>query len=380
MSPSPASIAFHLPKTRFSCRAKLLVDENPDMAQYFYVPGQSICIAYGTITESVKINIFAEISEEGLPKLEQIGKLVYQQTAAQPRHTLMEVHITIKSVSALVPLPKNHWRSVKAIIEEKIKRVWLEESAEIQKIRWGVIDSGAGSGLSLLVWDQFIPDMTYKDCQEGLTAKATHMEPPSCSGRTLKFLFDWKDLPGSVVNLGAVDDMGFRVSKDVKLRERMCPASVCLLKEQEVLDGFEVAMLRFQSTNTPIKLSGALRVPNDVIVGMSGKNFLANSSLRPLWGRDAQFSAYANLNIDQALSQKCFGGILDLQQAKAAVQRHPQWLNHKSYRKQVTTELVQTIKEYSIFARGQDHGQVAAMPIDSLMTAKIENWIFHYRR
>jgi hypothetical protein len=37
------------------------------------------------------------------------------------------------------------WREAKAIIEKEIDRVWLEEPTEIQKIRWGVIDSGAGS-------------------------------------------------------------------------------------------------------------------------------------------------------------------------------------------------------------------------------------------
>lgn len=38
------------------------------------------------------------------------------------------------------------WREAKAGIENEIERVWLNEPDEIQKIRWGVIDSGAGSG------------------------------------------------------------------------------------------------------------------------------------------------------------------------------------------------------------------------------------------
>jgi len=37
------------------------------------------------------------------------------------------------------------WREAKAIIEKEIDRVWFDEPVEIQKIRWGVIDSGAGS-------------------------------------------------------------------------------------------------------------------------------------------------------------------------------------------------------------------------------------------
>ncbi|MDR1829082.1 MAG: hypothetical protein LBR29_12185 [Methylobacteriaceae bacterium] len=38
------------------------------------------------------------------------------------------------------------WQEAKAIIEKEIDRVWFEEPEEIRKIRWGVIDSGAGSG------------------------------------------------------------------------------------------------------------------------------------------------------------------------------------------------------------------------------------------
>lgn len=38
------------------------------------------------------------------------------------------------------------WREAKATIEREIDRVWFNEPEEIQKIRWGVIDSGAGTG------------------------------------------------------------------------------------------------------------------------------------------------------------------------------------------------------------------------------------------
>jgi hypothetical protein len=38
------------------------------------------------------------------------------------------------------------WREAKSEIERQIERVWIKEPNEIQKIRWGIIDSGAGSG------------------------------------------------------------------------------------------------------------------------------------------------------------------------------------------------------------------------------------------
>ncbi|MEX3960277.1 hypothetical protein [Trinickia sp. EG282A] len=41
---------------------------------------------------------------------------------------------------------KGNWREAKAEIDRQVERVWLAEPEEIQKIRWGIIDSGAGSG------------------------------------------------------------------------------------------------------------------------------------------------------------------------------------------------------------------------------------------
>jgi len=38
------------------------------------------------------------------------------------------------------------WHEAKALIEKEIDRVWFNEPEEIQKIKWGVIDSGAGTG------------------------------------------------------------------------------------------------------------------------------------------------------------------------------------------------------------------------------------------
>ncbi len=38
------------------------------------------------------------------------------------------------------------WLDAKLIIENEIDRIWLDEPEDVQKIRWGIIDSGAGSG------------------------------------------------------------------------------------------------------------------------------------------------------------------------------------------------------------------------------------------
>ncbi|MBD9492216.1 DUF3830 family protein [Ensifer sp. ENS11] len=131
------TLEFHAPGVGLSFRAKLLVNDNPDVVEqvlaqlplkstlghvvisgeaiwmptrivhlgrtnmverhpgavYLYAPGQTICLTYGKITESAKVNKFAEVFEEDLSKLQELGALVYEQTVAQPRRNIVEINV-----------------------------------------------------------------------------------------------------------------------------------------------------------------------------------------------------------------------------------------------------------------------------------------------
>lgn len=134
---SPETLVFDAPGVGLSFRAKLLANENPDVVEqvlaqlplqsvlghvvisgeaiwmptrivhlgrnnmvlrhpgavYLYAPGQTICLTYGKITESAKVNKFAEVFEEDLEKLQTLGTLVYEQTVAQPRRNVVEINL-----------------------------------------------------------------------------------------------------------------------------------------------------------------------------------------------------------------------------------------------------------------------------------------------
>jgi hypothetical protein len=186
-------------------------------------------------------------------------------------------------------------------------------------------------------------------------------------------------LPASVVNLGGVGEVGHLAIQDQKLRDRMYAAHVRLLSEQEVLDAFEIAMLEGQPSSTPVNelRDDSLRVRNDVIVGMSSTKSLADPSVRPLWGRDARFSLYANLDISKRPLSKNLDAVEGLQQALAAL-KNPDRLRDPALPKRIMREVVRSIQEYSNFARGRDYAQVAALPIDSLMAVEFRNWSRRY--
>ena len=133
----PETLEFHAPSVGMSFRAKLLANENPDVirqvmeqlplqsvlghvvvsgeaiwlptrivhlgrsnmversvgAVYLYAPGQTICLTYGRITESAKVNKFGEVLESDLPILRALGELVYEQTVVRPRRSVVEINI-----------------------------------------------------------------------------------------------------------------------------------------------------------------------------------------------------------------------------------------------------------------------------------------------
>ena len=136
MSP-PEVLEFEVPGVCLSFRANLLANENPDVvrqvlaqlplqsvlghvvvsgeaiwlptrivhlgsshmverspgAVYLYAPGQTICLTYGRVTESAKVNKFGEVFGSDLPTLRRLGEIVYEQTVAQPRRSIVEVNV-----------------------------------------------------------------------------------------------------------------------------------------------------------------------------------------------------------------------------------------------------------------------------------------------
>lgn len=183
-------------------------------------------------------------------------------------------------------------------------------------------------------------------------------------------------LPASVVNLGAVGDVGYIATQDPKLRERMSSGSVRLLQEQEVLDAFELAILKCQS-RAPLRIAdGTIRAPNNIIVGMSSTKSLTDLSVRPLWGQDARFGIYRNLDedVNQGPDQSSLSNAEAMRDFLALVERQPETLDTDGMANTILEYMVKGIQVYSKFAHDLSYDQVVGLHIDSLMTIELRNW------
>jgi hypothetical protein len=60
---------------------------------FFYQPSQKVNLCYGEITESSKVNQFAEVIEDDLESLKDLGQLVWRKTVMDPVRE--NVYVTI---------------------------------------------------------------------------------------------------------------------------------------------------------------------------------------------------------------------------------------------------------------------------------------------
>lgn len=60
---------------------------------YLYAPGQTICFTYGAVTESAKVNKFAQVLDDDLPTLRRLGRHVWDETVAQPRRSVVKINV-----------------------------------------------------------------------------------------------------------------------------------------------------------------------------------------------------------------------------------------------------------------------------------------------
>jgi len=150
-----AGETFWMPTKILSLGGSNMVERQPG-AVYHYAPGQTINICYGEVTETAKVNKFAQIYHDDLGKLETVGKLVYDKTVSSADKTILRIDVSlmdasptrpiVKQPTATLPTDPNDWRVLKARIEEATNAISVEEPDEVRQVRLGYVASGAGTG------------------------------------------------------------------------------------------------------------------------------------------------------------------------------------------------------------------------------------------
>ncbi|KAE8381588.1 hypothetical protein BDV26DRAFT_301221 [Aspergillus bertholletiae] len=261
--------------------------------------------------------------------------------------------------------------------------------------------------LSMVVKDQFFPSVTYENWKATLAPKVegTWNLHKTLSGNALRFFVVFssvagvmghqgqvsysaantflnsfvqyrraRGLPASVVNLGCVDEIGYLATENVRLREGLRAASVCLLSEQNILDALEAAITQqsFKESAT-----GRILTSDENTVGMSNIRHRSDPTVRQLWGKEARFSAYANF--EAHTTRQGNSDVLDkVMETIANVANNPEILDDPCWRDRVAKEIFAAIRTLSGVGKGQDDEQVMQTAVDSLLIFEIRNWHRRY--
>ncbi|KAE8310676.1 hypothetical protein BDV41DRAFT_590299 [Aspergillus transmontanensis] len=262
--------------------------------------------------------------------------------------------------------------------------------------------------LSMVLRDQFFPAVTYDNWKTTLAPKVegTWNLHKVITGKALEFFVAFssiagvmghqgqgsysaantflnsfvqyrraRGLPASVINLGCVDEIGYLATDNLRLREGMRAASVCLLSEQNVLDALEIAITR-QSFSEKHS-TGQVLTSDEYTIGMSNIRHRSDPTVRQLWGKDARFSSYANFEA-YTTKQQNSDAVEKVRATIANIESNPAILDDPCWRDRIVRDILGVMRTLSGFGKDEDDEQVMHTPIDSLMTFEIRNWHRRY--
>lgn len=122
---------------------------------YFYGPGTQINVCWGEVTETNPVNQFAQVYDEDLFALREVGKLAEEQTFT--KDTPFVVSMTVSLISngfvpgpmarrpEVRPLGQELWEIIADELNRAVEDNLYEEPDDVRNLRLGVIESGAGT-------------------------------------------------------------------------------------------------------------------------------------------------------------------------------------------------------------------------------------------
>ncbi|KAK2758837.1 Type I Iterative PKS [Arachnomyces sp. PD_36] len=175
-------------------------------------------------------------------------------------------------------------------------------------------------------------------------------------------------LPASVINLGAVGDVGCIAQAPDYLKAARS-ASLRLLNEKEVIDSVEAA-IRTPNASSPIVLPAER---TRTIAGMSSSKPLSDPNVRCLWAKDARYSYYAHIEPKSGEAAKSSSTADELRKLLSEVEKYPEKLDEPHAEDIILKALAFRLNPPQT---GElDVAEIASMVVDSLMLVEINGWL-----
>lgn len=175
-------------------------------------------------------------------------------------------------------------------------------------------------------------------------------------------------LPVSVINLGAVGDIGCIPQAPGYLKAARA-ASLRLLNEKEVIDSVQVAIRRSKSSPSTAFLPEHIRI----IAGMSSSKPLSDPTVRCLWAKDARYSFYTHVEPKAGEVSQSTSVEDQLRKYLLEAQQYPEKLDGPRVEELLMKAIANRLNPQ--LAEDADLAQISNMTVDSLMLIETNGWL-----
>ena len=181
-------------------------------------------------------------------------------------------------------------------------------------------------------------------------------------------------LPASVLDIGAVDDVGY-ISQNAELQQHFRSTAVYPLHERELLDSLHLAILRSAPPpSSAVASSEGFRNPNQIGIGLRSTLPMSSPANRSIWKRDMRMALYRNLENADTIDTS--GANEALKHFLSSVATDSALLNNASSVEFLAHEIGVTL--FGFMLKPLDDLDVtaplSALGVDSLISIELKNW------
>lgn len=263
--------------------------------------------------------------------------------------SMLHIRLTPQKDQAFVKMPIEDWI---AVVSSKVKGTWnLHNALNKDPLDFFVLFSSF-SGL-VGQWGQ----ANYNSANTFLDAFVQYRHQLG--------------LPASVLDIGAVVDVGF-VRENQDVLDVLLSHSIHGLYEQDVLDSLQMMIAR--SAPAPISPAGTFTNPGQVCIGLRSTMPISSPTNRIIWTRDPRMAVYRNL--EAASLSTIASGNEGLRLILAEATAKPEILTKKSSAEILAREI--GLRLFKNLMRSEEDLDTSVAPtacgLDSLNAIDLRNW------
>lgn len=189
-----------------------------------------------------------------------------------------------------------------------------------------------------------------------------------------------KGLVASVIDIGVMGEVGF-VSKHKEVLDRFQKSGMRILKEQDLLDAFNLAIQSSASTKSEIaghdRKVAAYSNPGQILLGLVTTVPVTSPNNRVVWKSDVRMSIYHNINCADDSSTTTLAEKDDIASLLTAASVSPSVLEEDTATEVIGRAITAALAKFLI--KDESSIQLQLSPekngIDSLVAMELRNWI-----